>query len=292
MRPLSGFSYKRVKTLEEAWGSAARYPGEARFLAGGTDLLVQLKKGTIRTPLLISLKGVRHLNGVTIIGDSFQIGPLTAVDELIRSEALKRRNPLLVLAAVQMGSRQIRNMATVGGNLCNASPAGDLSTALLCLDTEVKIEGPGGARSEKLVDFFKGPGRTSLQPSEILTGILVPSTDKNWHWSYQKLGVRRAMEIGIVNVALGLNLDREICREARIALGSVAPTPIRAPKAEKLMEGKRFSPELIKEVAEVSARESGPIDDLRASGAYRREMVINLVRRGLRALWQIADVEK
>jgi CO/xanthine dehydrogenase FAD-binding subunit len=292
MRPLSGFSYKRVKTLEEAWGSAARYPEEARFLAGGTDLLVQLKKGTIRTPLLISLKGVRHLNGVTIIGDSFQIGPLTAVDELIRSEALKRRNPLLVLAAVQMGSRQIRNMATVGGNLCNASPAGDLSTALLCLDTEVKIEGPGGARSEKLVDFFKGPGRTSLQPSEILTGILVPSTDKNWHWSYQKLGVRRAMEIGIVNVALGLNLDREICREARIALGSVAPTPIRARKAEKLMEGKRFSPELIKEVAEVSARESGPIDDLRASGAYRREMVINLVRRGLRALWQIADVEK
>jgi xanthine dehydrogenase FAD-binding subunit len=292
MRPLSGFSYKRVKTLEEAWGSAARYPEEARFLAGGTDLLVQLKKGTIRTPLLISLKGVRHLNGVTIIGDSFQIGPLTAVDELIRSEALKRRNPLLVLAAVQMGSRQIRNMATVGGNLCNASPAGDLSTALLCLDTEVKIEGPGGARSEKLVDFFKGPGRTSLQPSEILTGILVPSTDKNWHWSYQKLGVRRAMEIGIVNVALGLNLDREICREARIALGSVAPTPIRARKAEKLMEGKRFSPELIKEVAEVSARESGPIDDLRASGAYRREMVINLVRRGLCALWQIPDVEK
>jgi CO/xanthine dehydrogenase FAD-binding subunit len=292
MRPLSGFSYKRVKTLEEAWGSAARYPGEARYLAGGTDLVVQLKKGTIRTPLLISLKGVRHLNGVTLAGDSVHIGPLTAVGELIRSEALKSKNPLLLLAAVQMGSRQIRNMATVGGNLCNASPAGDLSTALLCLDTEVKIEGPGGARSEKLVDFFKGPGRTSLQPSEILTGLLVPSTDKNWHWNYQKLGVRRAMEIGIVNVALGLNLEREVCREARIALGSVAPTPIRARKAEKLMEGKRFSPELIEEVAEVSARESDPIDDLRASGAYRREMVINLVRRGLRALWQIADVEK
>ena len=292
MRPLSGFNYKRVKTLEEAWGAAVRYPGEARYLAGGTDLLVQLKKGTIRTPLLISLKGVRHLNGVTLTGDSVHIGPLTAVGDLIRSEALKSKNPLLLLAAVQMGSRQIRNMATVGGNLCNASPAGDLSTALLCLDTEVKIEGPGGARSEKLVDFFKGPGRTSLQPGEILTGILVPSSGKDWHWSYQKLGVRRAMEIGIVNVALGLNLEREMCREARIALGSVASTPIRCRKAEKRMEGKRFSPELIDEVAEVSAREADPIDDLRASGAYRREMVINLVRRGLRALWQISDGEK
>ena len=292
MRPLSGFSYKRVKTLEEAWGAAARCPEEARYLAGGTDLLVQLKKGAIRTPLLISLRGVRHLSGVTLVGDSLRVGPLTAVGELIRSEALKSKHLLLALAAVQMGSRQIRNMATVGGNLCNASPAGDLSTALLCLDTEVKIEGPGGARLEKLVDFFKGPGRTSLQPSEILTGILVPSTDKDWHWSYQKLGIRRAMEIGIVNVALGLNLDREVCREARIALGSVAPTPIRARTAEKRMEGKRFSPELIEEVAEVSARESDPIDDLRASGAYRREMVINLVRRGLRALWQTPAVGK
>jgi carbon-monoxide dehydrogenase medium subunit len=289
---LSGFSYKRVKTLEEAWGSATRYPEEARYLAGGTDLLVQLKKGAIRTPLLISLRGVRHLNGVTLVGDSVQVGPLTAVGELIRSETLKSKNPLLALAAVQMGSRQIRNMATVGGNMCNASPAGDLSTALLCLDTEVKIEGPGGGRSEKLVDFFKGPGRTSLQPTEILTGILIPSTDKNWRWSYQKLGVRRAMEIGIVNVALGLNFEREMCREARIALGSVAPTPVRARKAETLMEGKRFSTELIEEVAEVSARESDPIDDLRASGAYRREMVINLVRRGLRALWQTPDVAK
>ena len=292
MRPLSGFSYKRVKTLEEAWGAAARYPEEARYLAGGTDLFVQLKKGDIRTPLLISLKGVRHLNGLTVVGDSVHIGPLTTVGDVIRSEALKKKSPLLALAAVRLGSQQVRNMATIGGNLCNASPAGDLSTALLCLDAEVKIEGPEGARSERLVDFFKGPGQTSLKSSEIMTGILVLSTDKNWLWSYQKLGSRRAMEIGTVNVALGLNLEQGVCREVRIALGSVAPTPIRAGKAEKRMEGKRFSPELIEEVAELSAQESDPIDDLRASRAYRREMVSNLVRSGLRALWQTPDVEK
>lgn len=129
MRPLTGFQYKGARTLEEAWEAAARYPGEARYLAGGTDLLVQLKKGNLRTPLLISLKRVRHLSGVTVVGDWVHIGSLTPVEDLARSEVLKRRSPLLPLAAAQLGSRQIRNMATLGGNLCNASPAGDLDGA-------------------------------------------------------------------------------------------------------------------------------------------------------------------
>jgi CO/xanthine dehydrogenase FAD-binding subunit len=278
--------------LEEAWEAAAQYPGEARYLAGGTDLLVQLKKGNLRPPLLISLKRVHHLSGVTVVGDWVHIGALTPVEDLARSEVLKRRSPLLPLAAAQLGSRQIRNMATLGGNLCNASPAGDLSTALLCLETELKVEGPRGARSGKLLDFFKGPGRTSLSPGEVMTGILIPSAEKGWVWSYRKLGVRRAMEIGIVNVALGLKLEEGVCREARIALGSVAPTPIRARRAEKRMEGRPLVPELIEEVCELSAQESDPIDDLRASRAYRMEMVGNLVRSGLRALSQAPPGEK
>jgi CO/xanthine dehydrogenase FAD-binding subunit len=292
MRPLTGFQYKGARTLEEAWEAAARYPGEARYLAGGTDLLVQLKKGNLRTPLLISLKRVRHLSGVTVVGDWVHIGSLTPVEDLARSEVLKRRSPLLPLAAAQLGSRQIRNMATLGGNLCNASPAGDLSTALLCLDTELKMEGLEGARSEKLVDFFRGPGVTSLSPGEVMTGILVPSMEKGWVWSYQKLGARKAMEIGIVNVALGLKLDQGVCREARIALGSVAPTPVRARRAEKRMEGQHLLPDLIEEVSHLSAQETDPIDDLRASRAYRREMVVNLVSRGLRVLSQTPPGEK
>jgi CO/xanthine dehydrogenase FAD-binding subunit len=292
MRPLTGFQYKGARTLEEAWEAAARYPGEARYLAGGTDLLVQLKKGNLRAPLIISLKKVRHLSGVTVVGDWVHIGSLTPVEDLARSEVLKRRSPLLPLAAAQLGSRQIRNMATLGGNLCNASPAGDLSTALLCLDTELKMEGLKGARSEKLVDFFRGPGVTSLSPGEVMTGVLVPSMEKGWVWSYQKLGARRAMEIGIVNVALGLRIEEGVCREARIALGSVAPTPIRARRAEKRMEGATIRPDLIEEVGELSAQESDPIDDLRASRAYREEMVVNLVRRGLRALSQTPAAEK
>jgi len=292
MRPLIGFNYKRVRTLEEAWRAVSHYPEEARYLAGGTDLLVQLKKGSIRTRLLISLKGVRHLYGLTEVGDYVDIGPLTPVGEVVRSDELKKKNPLLPLAAIQLGSRQIRNMATVGGNLCNASPAGDLATALLCVDAELKIASPEGTRSENLANFFKGPGRTSLKPTEIVTDILVPSMGRDWTWSYQKLGSRRAMEIGLVNVALGLRLEQGICRRVRIALGSVAPTPIRARKAEERMVGERFSLELLEEVAKLSAQESDPIDDLRATGAYRREMVINLVRRGLNVLWQNSAGER
>jgi len=284
MRPLSGFDYKKVKTLEEAWRAASRYPEEARYLAGGTDLLPQMKRGTIRVPLLISLKGIRYLNGLTDYGDWVNIGPLTAVEELVRSEMLNKKSILLPLAAVQLGSRQIRNMGTVGGNICNASPSADLSTALLCLDPEVKIEGHEGARSERLEDFLKGPGRTSLKSTEIVTGILVPAMEKNWRWNYQKLGSRRAMEIGIVNVGIGLNLEQGICKEVRIALGSVAPTPIRARQAEKHMAEKRLTRDLVEEAAQLGAQESNPIDDLRASAAYRREMVKNLIRRGLMEL--------
>lgn len=285
MRPLSGFVLKRVRTLEEAWSAASLYPEEVRYLAGGTDLIVQLKNGKIRTPLLISLKGVRHLRGLTDYGRWVDIGPLTPVGDVVRSQLLKEMSPLLPVAAVQLGSPQIRNLATIGGNLCTASPAGDLSTALLCLNAEVKIESPEGARSEKVEHFFRGPASTSLKPTEVVTGILVSAVGKTWTWNYQKLGARRAMEIGIVNAAIGLNIEDGICREGRIALGAVAPVPIRARKAEGLMLGEKFCRDLIDVVAEAAAQESSPIDDLRASGAYRREMVKNLVQRGLTTLW-------
>jgi len=291
MRPLRGFDHKKVKTLEEAWKAASRCPGEARYLAGGTDLLPQMKRGAIQVPLLISLKGVRYLNGLTDYGEWVNIGPLTAIEDVVRSEILKKKSPLLSLAGRQVGSVQIRNLGTVGGNICNASPSADVATALMCVDAELKIEGPDGVRSEKLEDFFKGPGLTSLSSTEIVTGILVPAMGKNWNWNYRKLGSRRAMEIGIVNVAIGLKAEQGICKEVRIALGSVAPTPIRARKAEKRLEGARWTRELVEEAAELGAQDSNPIDDLRASAAYRREMVRNLVLSELMALQETAAGE-
>ena len=270
MRPLGGFRYLRVRSLEEAWAAADQNPESARFLAGGTDLLVKLKKGQIRPSLLINLKSISDLYGIDELEDRIEIGALTTAGDLLRSILLKEKTSLIPLAASHLGSKQIRNLATVGGNLCNASPAGDLSVALLCLQANVKISGPEGSRIEGLEDFFMGPGLTSLKPREVLTAISVPLSNGDWVWNYQKLSNRRAMEIGIVNVAIGLRLEQNICAEARIALGAVAPTPIRAKKAEMHMVGKKLSSRLIEEGARLGAQESSSIDDIRGSAAYRR----------------------
>ncbi len=285
MKPLSGFQYIRAKSLEEAWKGIAQYPREAQFLAGGTDLLVKLKKGQMSTPLVVSLRGIPDLHKFAGFDDRAEIGALVTVGELVHSEFLKRRWPLLQRAAGCLGSKQIRNLATIGGNLCNASPAADLSVALLCLQAEVEIKGPQGNRTERVEDFFKGPACTSLSAGEILATIIIPVSEGEWTWNYQKLTNRRAMEIGTVNVAIGLKREKEICREIRIALGAVSPTPIRARKVEGYLSGKRLDPILIGEGALLAAQESRSIDDIRASAAYRQEMVVNLIRRALNAAW-------
>ena len=285
MIPLSGFQYIRPKSLEETWKAMAMYPQQARLLAGGTDLLVKLKKGQLTTPLLVSLRGIPDLHQSVESEDRVKIGALVTVGQLVHSEFLKRRYPLLQMAAGGLGSTQVRNLATIGGNLCNASPAGDLSVALLCLQAEVEIKGPQGDRIERVEDFFQGPGCTSLKAVEILTTIIIPVPEGRWAWNYQKLTNRRAMEIGTVNVAIGLKREKEICKEIRIALGAVAPTPIRAKKAEGHLSGKRLDPMLIGEGALLGAEESRSIDDIRASAAYRQEMVVNLIRRALTATW-------
>ena len=285
MRPLAGFGYVRVRSLEEAWAAGDQNPDDAAFLAGGTDLLVKLKKGQIRTSLLINLKGIPGLCGVQELGNRIEIGALTPISELLRSRSLEGKAALLPLAANQLGSRQIRNLATIGGNLCSGSPAADLSIALLCLQADVKIHGPEGSRVDKLEAFFKGPGLTSLKPREILGTISVPIFNGGWAWDYQKLTHRRGMEIGIVNVAVGLRLEQDVSKEARIALGAVAPTPIRATRAERHITGKKLSPGLIEEVAQMAAQESRSIDDIRGSAAYRQEMVMNLIRRAFTRAW-------
>lgn len=284
MRPLSGFRYIRVQSLAEAWEAMTSSPPGAKFLAGGTDLIVKLKKGLIRSPLLIGLKGIPGWDRIREEEDRILIGACTTVQELLRSPLIIERCPLLSLAAGALGSKQIRNLATIGGNLCNASPAGDLSVALLGLKATVRIEGPQGGRTERLEDFFRQPGVSSLRGDEILTAVSIPSHGGEWRWNYQKLTNRRAMEIGTVNVALGIRQSGTICREGRIALGAVAPKPIRAKEAESLLAGKELDSSLIAGAARLGAELCRPIDDLRGSAAYRREMVANLIRRGLKAL--------
>jgi carbon-monoxide dehydrogenase medium subunit len=258
-------------------------------MAGGTDLLVQIKEGKKRPQCVIDVKGVHEMDGLTISGDELSIGALTCIRTLETSPSVLEKVPLLAQAAAKLGSVQIRHRATIGGNLCNASPSADMAPALLALDAKASIYGKTGTRIVELGEFFLGPGETVLSDGEILTGLKVPLNRGRQGSVYYKLSTRRAMDLAFVGVAVLLELDRsERVSKARIALGAVAPTPIRAVSAEKLLEGKVFSPERARESAERAAQSCKPISDLRASAEYRTEMVRELCQKGLLAAFQQA----
>jgi aerobic carbon-monoxide dehydrogenase medium subunit len=183
-----------------------------------------------------------------------------------------------------MGSPAIRHLATVGGNLCNASPAADLPPVLLVLDAELEVAGPAGARRLPLDAFFRGPGQTVLLPGELLAWIEFPRKHDGWTLRYERLDVRRAMDIAIVGVALALRRDGSRVTEARLALGAVAPRPLRVPDAEAALVAGGLAPAAIERAAELAMAASRPISDVRATAEYRREMVGALVRRALTAV--------
>lgn len=229
-------------------------------LAGGTDLLIRLRDGA-KVERVVNLKRIEALGSIRRTDAGTEIGASVTLARLVREGGI----PLLAETALQMASPQIRNLATVVGNLCNASPAADLAPPLLCLEARVRIAGAGNSREVALGDFIAGPGRTCLKAGEIVTHVVVPPDGAKG--TYLKFTVRNAMDIAIVGVAVVRSAEG-----VRIALGAVAPTPIRARAAEKA-----------KDPAEVAAAECSPIDDLRASAGYRREIVRVLVRRALEA---------
>jgi carbon-monoxide dehydrogenase medium subunit len=201
--------------------------------------------------------------------------------------------PLLAQAAAKLGSVQVRHRATIGGNLCNASPSADTASALLALDAQVEIFGKAGTRVIDLDKFFLGPGATVLGDGELLTRLKIPLTRNRQGSVYYKLSTRKAMDLAFVGVAVLLELGRDDeISKTRIALGAVAPTPIRVPSAEKLLEGIRLSPEAARKSAELAARFCEPISDHRASAEYRREMVRELSQQGLLAAYRQAKSQK
>ncbi|KAF0242372.1 MAG: carbon-monoxide dehydrogenase medium [Planctomycetota bacterium] len=253
---MRAFAYEEPRTLAEAGALMAR-PGRNQLLAGGTDLLVRLKRREWTVDTVINLKRIAGLRGVEARGDHVFVGPLTTLDELAASELVAKRWPILVETVHEMGSPQVRAMSTAGGNLCNASPAADLAPPLLCLDATMKVWGLRGERHVPLREFFLGPGKTALEPGEILTEIRIPPALAKG--CFIKFCTRRAMDLAFVSVACAA-----VGKDVRLALGAVAPTPIRVlPSVEEAM------------------KRCAPIDDVRASAEYRREMVRVLVRRAL-----------
>ena len=282
--------YLAPTRLAQALAALAQ-PGGATVLAGGTDLMPQTHAGRVRpAPLLLNIRRVPGLAGVTRDGDMLVIGALTTIEDLRADDDVQRAAPLLAQACERFASEQIRNAATLGGNLCNASPAGDTLTPLLALDAEVELASLADAgevrtRRVPIADFFAGPGRTQRSHDELLTAVRVPAAPPGQVARFEKAGTRIGLDISTISVALAARRDADgRLHGVRIALGAVGPVPLRARAAEALLEGRRVDEALATAAAQAAADAATPIDDVRASAWYRRELVRNLTRR------TIADV--
>ena len=285
MGSLPPFEYFEPSTLQYALYLLNRYGDSACVLAGGTDLIVQMRDGKREPKYIVNIKKIPQLEGIRIEGKGVIVGALTTVNTIHESNTIKEILPALHQAAGTLASYQVRNRATIGGNLCNASPAADLAPPLLIYGARLKIASQNGENEVPIEHFFLGPGKTMLEPGMILKEIYVPRPSEGTYSMHLKFGTRRAMECAIVNVAAALNLDNGFCKDVKIALGSVAPTPMRARMAEAELLDRKIDEGLIEKAAEVAAKESRPISDIRASAEYRRDMVKVFVKRALFSLF-------
>jgi carbon-monoxide dehydrogenase medium subunit len=256
-------------------------PG-ARLVAGATDLLVRIRNGELHPPALVSLRSIPELAGVET-GATIRIGAMTAISDLIRSRALRDACPVLATAAGKLGSAQIRNTATVGGNLCNCSPCADTATPLLVLEARVRLQSPRRDREVPLNEFFRGPGESCLAPDEILTEILLERPGGDGGAVFFKKG-RVKMDLAVASLSVRVEMEGRTCRKARVAAGSVAPVPLRLPKVEALLEGAAVSGELAAEAQRLAAESISPITDVRATEGYRRHMIGVYMKRALERL--------
>jgi CO/xanthine dehydrogenase FAD-binding subunit len=279
---LPKFEYFAPKTMEEACSLLAKYKGEARVLAGGTDLLVQMKNREVIPRYLINIKDIPNLDYIRYDDkEGLRIGALTPIEALKTSILIRRRFGILSQAAAVLGTVQIRNRGTIAGNLCNASPAAETAPALITLAAKARIVGVAGERAVALEDFFVGPGQTVLEASEILTEIQVPNLPPRSGGAYLKHSIKR-MDIAIVGVGVIITLNGEVCNDIKIALGAVASTPIRAKKAEEIIRGQGLDSELMERAAQIASEESRPIDDIHSYAQYRKQMVKVLAKEAMK----------
>lgn len=278
------FDYLKPKKIDELFYLLQDKRGNNyKVYAGGTDIIPKIKKRLIKVPeLLIDLKGVSALDYIRYdASKGLKMGALATVACVSDSKIIKDHFPLLAQAASSIASPQIRNRATIAGNICNAVPSADSAPALLCLESRLVCSGLNGSRIVGAGEFFTGPNRTVLMPDEILQEIQVPNLPERSKGVYLKLSTRSRMDLALVGVAAILSFESGFIRDARIGLGAVAPTPMRAKKAEGSLVGNSASDKAIDRAARLAAEETRPISDHRASSEYRRMMVEALVKRAL-----------
>lgn len=282
--------YVRPGSIEEA--AELLRAGNVTMLAGGTDLMPQTKAGRMQfQPVLMNLRRVPELHGITEEGGVVRIGALVTITELRDSALVRGRLGLLWQACDHFASDQIRNAATIGGNICNASPAGDTLVPLLAFDARVvlasKPNGKMETRRVTLGDFFTGPGKTVRRPSELLAAVEVPLPPRGFAGEFYKHGTRPGLDIAAIAIAAGAVLEGKRLTQVRIAFGAVAPTPIRAPRTEAALEGHALDAATLDAAAEAAVVEIHPISDVRASDWYRRELVRNMLKRVLSHVGQL-----
>jgi CO/xanthine dehydrogenase FAD-binding subunit len=284
---MSGYAYFKPGSMAEVFRLKEDMP-EALFLAGGTDLMVKIKNREISPKTLISLRSVAELRDMDARG-AVRIGAMTSITDLINSEILRGKYPVLVEAARRLGSPQIRNIATLGGNLCNCSPCADTATPLLVLEARAILQSPRGTREIPLFELFRQPGETSMAPDEILTQVLIPA----FNASRKGSGVRAAffkkgrvrMDLAVASLSVLLQTEDGKVQKARLAAGSVAPVPLRLTKVEELLEGENLKSSLIAEARRLAEESVAPITDIRSTEEYRRHIVGVFVKRALELLW-------
>ena len=260
----------------------AEHGARARLVAGGTDLLPQMKNGALRPALVVDLTGVPGVRQIrTEDGGSLRIGAAVTARELETSPVMGGAYLAIAESAALIGSLQVRNLATVGGNLCNAAPSADMAAPLMALEGLAVIAGPRGERRVPIAEFFTGVRRTVLAPDELLVELIVPAPGAGSGGQYQRHTPRRELDIAVVGVASQLTLTDGRCTKARIALAAVAPTPVRAVAAERALEGHAVTPEAIERAALLAVEAARPISDQRGSAEFRRHLVRVLTRRTL-----------
>jgi carbon-monoxide dehydrogenase medium subunit len=274
-------TYFQPTTLAEALHLQSEHAGEARVVAGGTDLIVELSRGILPTKTIIDITAIDELRYLREADGCLQLGALTTHNDVISSPICVEKALPLAQACLEVGAPQLRTRATIAGNVITASPANDTITPLLALKAEVVLVSERGERVLPLAEFYTGFRSIALAPDELLREIRVPALRPNERGLFLKLGLRRAQAISVIDAALIVGFDGEQVASAQIALGSVAATIIRAPEAEAFLAGRTLSPEVCREAAGIASAEASPIDDLRGSAGYRRATLRNAIAAGL-----------
>jgi len=263
------FDYHTPSSLDEAFMLLETHSGDVKLLAGGTDLIPQMKMRRVEPGHIINLKRIPDLSGIKQYNGSLHIGALSRLRDIEKSMLLVERAPLLTETVKTMASVQVRNLGTIGGNVCNASPAADTAISLIALGAKAQVASSTGVRSVLIEDFFTGPGKTVMEYDEILISISVPVMTENSGSSFIKIG-RVVLDLATVNAAVSITLDCDLIHKVRVAIGAVAPTPLRLTIVEDYLVGKPPSFEVFEAAGELASETVKPISDVRSTAEYRK----------------------